>query len=253
VRAESCVRVAVLYPRLLGTYGDAGNAIVLRRRCVDRGIGCDVVSVSPGDAVPTAADVYLLGGAEDANQASAAAMLRADGALARAVDRGAVVLGVCAGYQLLGRTMPGRDGPPLPGLGLLDVTTTWLPRRAVGDVVATPVERDDVPVLLGFENHGGRTTLGPAARPLAHVVTGVGNGDADHSEGAVQGRVVGTYLHGPVLATNPALADCLLRMVVGALPAIDDERVAAVSTAARRRRLAVSGLRARQRRAISSA
>jgi hypothetical protein len=125
------------------------------------------------------------------------------------VADGAVVLAVCAGYQVAGRSFPGAEGEPHEGLGLLPVTTAKvvLP-RAVGEVVAEPDQSLGLPVLTGFENHGGRSTLAEGAQPLARVSTGVGNGDG--TEGALDGRVVGTYLHGPVLARNPALADLLL-------------------------------------------
>jgi CobQ-like glutamine amidotransferase family enzyme len=134
------------------------------------------------------------------------------------VDEGAVVLGVCAGYQLLGHSFPDSADRPHPGLGLLDVTTRkGTGRRAVGELVATvatdaprPPGGAALPRLTGFENHGGVTTVGPGARPLARVVHGVGNGGGDGTEGAWSGRVLGSYLHGPLLARNTALADLLL-------------------------------------------
>src|SRR6202012_4289194 len=117
---------------------------------------------------------------------------------------------VCAGYQIMGQTFPGADGRPLPGVGLLDLTTGKGPgRRAVGEGVAEPIHwglGPPLPTLTGFENHGGITSVGPDAQPLARVVSGVGNGAGDGTEGAWAGRIVGTYLHGPVLARNPALA-----------------------------------------------
>ncbi len=233
---DSTLRLVHLYPHLLGTYGDAGNSIVLRARARARGIDCEVVAVQPGQVVPRDGDVYLLGGGEDAKQTAAAAELRADGALTEAVAKGAAVLGVCAGYQLLGAEFLGVGGVPTDGLGLLDVTTGRLPTRAVGNMLA----HSDVPglaELIGFENHGGATTLGPDARPLGRVEIGVGNGSAVlagvagtdagtpgvATEGAIQGRVIGTYLHGPALALNPALADLLLTWVAGPLAELDDE------------------------------
>ena len=141
----------------------------------------------------------------------------ADGTLARRVGEGAVLLAVCAGFQIAGRSFPGGEGEPHEGLGLLDVTTVkgdgpW----AVGEVTAEAATAEGAPVLptlTGFENHGGRTSVGDGASPLAHVLSGVGNGDG--TEGAVSGRVVGTYLHGPVLARNPVLADKLLSWALG--------------------------------------
>ncbi len=223
---ESALRIVVLYPDLLGTYGDIGNAIVLRERCVTRGIACELVRVDPGEAVPSAGDVYLLGGAEDAGEAAAARLLRADRGLFEAVDAGATVLAVCAGFQLLGTTFETSGGATASGLGILDVRTTAASVRAVGDVFATPDGLPGLPALIGFENHQGATTLGPTVQPLARVSVGTGNGSPDRAEGAVQGHVIGTYLHGPVLALNPALADHLIAQVAGPLSPLDDELAA---------------------------
>jgi hypothetical protein len=209
--------IAVVYPDLLGTYGDGGNGLILARRAQWRGIDARVVAADSGLPLPPA-DLYCIGGGEDGPQVHAAEALLADGSLHRAVARGAVVLGVCAGYQLLGHSFPDSADRPHEGLGLLDVTTRkGTGRRAVGELVATvaddaprPADGAALPPLTGFENHGGVTTVGPGARPLARVVHGVGNGAGDGSEGAWSGRVVGSYLHGPLLARNTALADLLL-------------------------------------------
>lgn len=223
IRGTDAVRIVHVYPHLLGTYGDAGNAIVLRRRAADRGLRVEVIVVQPGEPVPTQGDIYLLGGGEDAKQTAAAHELREDGGIGEAAARGAAVLGICAGYQLLGETFLGVGGAVTPGLGLLDVRTDRLERRAVGNILARPVAGSGLPDLIGFENHGGATVLGLAARPLAHVAIGVGNGDGRQTEGAVQRNVYGTYLHGPVLALNPALADRLLATAVGELAPLDDD------------------------------
>jgi hypothetical protein len=209
--------VAVIYPDLLGTYGDGGNGLVLARRAGWRGVEVELVQALSDLPLPRA-DLYCLGGGEDGPQVRAATTLIADGTLSRAVADGAVVLGVCAGFQLLGRVFPDAADRPHEGLGLLDVATRkGTGVRAVGELVATFDEaaprRDDgirLPALTGFENHGGVTTIGADASPLARVITGVGNGGGDSTEGAWSGRVVGTYLHGPVLARNVALADLLL-------------------------------------------
>jgi hypothetical protein len=211
--------VAVVYPDLLGTYGDGGNGLVLARRAAWRGIPVELVEASSSGPLPRA-DVYCLGGGEDGPQVRAAEALRADGTLARAVGEGAAVLAVCAGYQIVGRSFPDAQGAAREGVGILDVTPVKGPGpRAVGEVLADPLAPgpgpDPLPVLTGFENHAGVTTVGPGAVPLARVVAGVGNGNGDRSEGAWAGRVVGTYLHGPVLARNPGLADLLLGWAVG--------------------------------------
>ncbi|MEY2406550.1 MAG: hypothetical protein QOG39_1466 [Acidimicrobiaceae bacterium] len=209
---ESAVRVCVVYPELLGTYGDGGNAVVLAQRLRWRDIDAELVSVAVDEVLPLDCDVYVLGGGEDAPQ-SLAALRLAEHGLARAVDAGAGVLAICAGLQVLGRTFTAADGSTVEGLGILDCTTRPKGSRMIGELVAEPTAFA-LPTLTGFENHGGITELGPEARPLGRVVTGNGNG-VGGDEGVVQGRVVGTYLHGPALARNPALADLFLSWIVG--------------------------------------
>ena len=218
---RSALAIAVVHPDLLGTYGDGGNGLILSRRASWRGIDADLIQAHSGQPLPSA-DIYCLGGGEDGPQVRSAEALRADGTLERAVGAGAVVLGVCAGYQLLGRSFPDRAGRPRPGLGLLDVTTVKGDGvRAVGELVADPAPGapptaggGPLPTLSGFENHSAVTTVGPGARALARVVRGVGNGDGDGTEGAWAGRVIGSYMHGPVLARNAALADLILGWAV---------------------------------------
>lgn len=225
-RRDSAVRLALLAPELLGTYGDNGNAIVLERRLAWRGVPVELVRVEGGAPVPESCDLYLLGGGEDRPQVLACEELASSPALAHAPERGAVVFGVCAGFQLLGRTFPGADGEQRPGLGLLDTSTRkGSGPRAVGEVVVEVAPALGLPPLTGFENHGGVTTLGDGVQPLGTVVAGIGNGGGADDEGAVAGRVLGTYLHGPVLARNPALADHLLALVVGPLGPLDDAEV----------------------------
>jgi CobQ-like glutamine amidotransferase family enzyme len=242
---ESAVRIVVLAHDLLGTYGDLGNGIVLGARLRWRDQPSELVVHEGGGAPPAEADIYLLGGGEDAPQALALDELAATDALRRAVAGGAVVLGVCAGYQLLGHRFATSDGRTMPGFGLLDVETVpggSLP-RAVGEIAVEPDASLGLPTLTGFENHAGRTRLGAGATPLGRVIVGAGNNGADETEGAHGGHVVGTYLHGPVLVRNPALADLLLSWVVGPLdplsePAVETlrrERLAAIATTGRRR------------------
>lgn len=256
----SALRVVVLHPDLLGTYGDAGNGRVLAARAAWRGADVELVLASSGRPVPGAGDLYCLGGGEDGPELQAAGQL-ADSPFVRAVEAGAAVLAVCAGYQLVGRTFPDAAGAARPGLGLLDVTTVkGSGRRAVGELLADPVapavDAGDGgrhqphgaglsvgrEALTGFENHSGRTRLGGGVSALAVVRRGVGNGDG--TEGAWAGTVFGTYLHGPVLARNPALADLLLARATGEEPVpLDDaeeralraERLAAVTAPAWRR------------------
>lgn len=212
MRSDS-LAVVVLYPELLGLYADRGNGLALRHRARQRGIGVDLIEVSVGDPIPESADLYLLGGAEDAALLAAGDLIERSGGLKRAVARGAVCMGVCAGFQLMSEVFCGPEGMPRAGLGLLDVRCGRLTgERAVGEVVS--VGADPTLPILGFENHQGDAALGTDARPLAEVWVGVGNGHARH-EGAIQGSVVGTYLHGPVLVRNPRFTDELIEKAVG--------------------------------------
>jgi lipid II isoglutaminyl synthase (glutamine-hydrolysing) len=212
VSTESAVRIAWIYPDLLSTYGDRGNLLILAHRARRRGLRVDAIEVRSDQRLPEGADIYLLGGGEDGPQALAAQRLNADRGLHRAVERGAAVLAVCAGYQLVGTSFFAK-GAKCGGLGLLDLHSDRGPTRAVGELAGTPDPALDLPTITGFENHGGRTHLGPSVRPLARVASGVGNDGA--TEGVWQGRLLGTYMHGPALARNPALADLLLRWATG--------------------------------------
>lgn len=216
------IRIALLFPELLGTYGDGGNAIVLHKRLEWRGLPSEIVRVGVDDPVPHDCQIYVLGGGEDAPQTFAAERLARDG-FDRMVDDGAVVFAVCAGLQVLGNSFTGSDGAQQDGLGLLDCTTRPRGERMIGEVVVEPTAVD-LPLLTGFENHGGITELGAGSVALGRVKRGHGNG-AGQVEGVVSGRVVGTYLHGPALARNPALADQLLSWVAGALEPLDEPLV----------------------------
>ena len=252
-KALSAVRIALVFPEMLGTYGDGGNAIALAYLLQARGLRAQVVGVSASDPVPTSCDIYLLGGSEDSPQRRAVERL-AHGDLTRAVDRGAVVLAVCSGLQLLGRTFPAEDGRAVPGLGLLPCRTIHPPAgqaRAVGHVIVRPEPDSGLPDIVGFENHRARTILDPGATPLGTCLRGFGNDPmadmGDRTDGVRHGRLIGTYLHGPVLALNPALGDLLLSWVVGDLPPLTDpahdERVAR----ARTRRLSARSVEERRR------
>ena len=215
------VRIGLVLPDVMGTYGDGGNAVVLRQRLRLRGIAAEIVEITLADAVPDSLDLYTLGGAEDYAQRLATKHLLRHPGLQRAAARGAPVLAICAAIQVLGHWYETSSGERVDGVGLLDVTTSPQPERTIGEVVSTPLIDGLAQPLTGFENHRGGTTLGTDARPLAAVVTGAGNRLGDGIDGAVQGGVVATYLHGPCLARNPELADMLLSRVVGPLPPLD--------------------------------
>ncbi|MGH3429965.1 MAG: type 1 glutamine amidotransferase [Pseudonocardiaceae bacterium] len=223
---ESTVTIGLLLPDVLGTYSDVGNATILAQRLRWRGIPAEIRTITARDAPATSCAVYLLGGGEDTAQQFAADWLRRHDQLRRALDTSAVTLAVCAGLQILGRSMTDAGGRHYPGLDLLDITTAPGRRRAVGEVIATCAV-PGVGSLTGFENHRGVTTLGPGTSPLGRVITGTGNGTSDgatryRTEGVLTDHIIGTYLHGPVLARNPALADHILHKVTGqALPPLE--------------------------------
>jgi CobQ-like glutamine amidotransferase family enzyme len=228
----TAVSVALVYPDLLGTYGDGGNARILAQRLRWRGIDAEVLTITLGTPLPDSCDIYVLGGGEDAPQSLAAAELNREGALDAAVKKGATVLAVCAGLQVIGTRFLTGDGVK-EGIGLVDAETVRrLHQRAVGELA---VDAPGLDRLSGYENHAGATLLGPGLQPLGHVVTGVGNGDGD--DGFVDGKVIGTYLHGPVLARNPGLADRLLTQVVGDLPPFPDPDTDREADGLRRTRL----------------
>lgn len=250
------ISICVLFPDLLGTYGDGGNATVLKQRLAWRDIDAEIVSINMGDEVPDSCSIYLMGGGEDQPQSSVTTTLEESRALHRAVDKGAVVLAICAGMQVLGETFAIAGGAQRKGLGLLDITTVrGEGQRRVGELLVKPNPIIGSQMLTGYENHGGVTRLGKNAKPLGTVKFGKGNDDGNKNEGAIQGRIIGTYLHGPALARNPELADRLLGWATNSdLKALDDteiedlrqERLAAAKSAGKRE--VATGLLAKLRR-----
>ena len=206
------VRLGHLYPDHLNIYADRGNVAVFQRRLEWRGLTLEVVEVGLGDEIPDDCNLYYLGGGQDRDQLLVAQDLvaKAD-SLRRAADGGAAVLAVCGGYQLMGHSYVAADGKEMAGTGLLDLETTAGTDRLIGDVVLTVNLDGRTGTVVGYENHAGRTRLGSQSSPLGRVEKGHGNNGEDGFEGAVSGRRIGTYLHGPLLPKNPWLADTLLR------------------------------------------
>ncbi|MEV0436057.1 glutamine amidotransferase [Nocardia sp. NPDC050413] len=216
--SESTVRIGLVLPDVMGTYGDGGNALVLRQRLRMRGYDAEIVEITLADPVPDSFDIYTLGGAEDSAQRLATRHLQRYPGLQQAAAKGAPVLAICAAIQVLGNWYETSAGEKVDGVSLFDVTTSPQDTRAIGEVTTTPLLEGLSAPLTGFENHRGGTTLGPDAKPLARVTRGVGNGVGDGTEGVVQGSVLGTYLHGPALARNPELADYLIARALGISP-----------------------------------
>ncbi|HEY7831157.1 MAG TPA: glutamine amidotransferase [Solirubrobacteraceae bacterium] len=223
--------VCALYPDLMNIYADRGNLLMLERRCAWRGLDFKLTASGLGEPLDgTAHDLFYLGGGQDRDQRLCAEDLLAHKreGLHIAARRGAVVLGVCGGYQLLGSSYV-LGSEEIPGVGLVDVRTVRHEGpRLIGNV-AIEVELDPgtpARVLAGFENHGGRTHLGADERPLGRVLRGHGNDGHSGFEGVRRGNVIGTYLHGPLLPKNVWLADWLiataLRIDIAALAPLDD-------------------------------
>jgi CobQ-like glutamine amidotransferase family enzyme len=239
------LRVCALYPDLMNIYADRGNILLLRRRCAWRGIDLEVTGVGIGESLdPDAHDLFYLGGGQDRDQALCARDLvetKRD-ALHAAADRGAAILAVCGGYQLLGHSYALGD-EELPGIGLVDLRTV---REEGPRLIGNVAIEVDLPqaggaggrrVLAGFENHGGRTYLGAGAQPLGRVLKGHGNTGASGHEGVRRDTVIGTYLHGPLLPKNAWFADWLIAAALGLeepLTPLDDRLEDAAHAAARR-------------------
>jgi len=207
------LRIMWLYPDHMNIYADRGNIALLERRCEWRGIGFELGTAGPGEPLdPGAHDLFYIGGGQDRDQALVARDLvegKRD-ALAAALGSGASMLAVCGGYQLLGHSYAVGD-ESLPGLGLVDLRTVREPgERLIGNVVIDADLGEGPRRLAGFENHGGRTYLGTGEQPLGQVVSGFGNNGKDGVEGVRRGRLIGTYLHGPLLPKNAWLADVLI-------------------------------------------
>ena len=244
------IRVGHLYPDYLNIYADRGNIAVLARRAALRGHELVVEAIGVGEPVePGAHDLLYVGGGQDREQALIAPDLAEKGAAIREAvsGRGAALLAVCGGYQLLGRGYRGRDGTLMPGAGLFGHETVAGTTRMIGDVLLDcELEPGVRHPLAGFENHAGRTLLDEDAEPLGRVVHGFGNDGESGFEGCRVARAIGTYLHGPLLPRNPWLADWLLSQALAhatdgdppTLPGLPDElEAAAFRVAAERARV----------------
>lgn len=237
------LRIGHLYPDAMNIYGDIGNIRALAQRARWRGVDVEVTGIGDGPARLRDCDLLFMGGGQDRDQSRIFADFAGHKGdeLRRALDEGAAMLAVCGGYQLLGHSYVDVDGRELAGLGILDLRSGAGGDRWIGNVLveADPVLGLRPSTLVGFENHGGRTELGPGLRPLGRVVVGGGNNGRDGREGVVHGRLVGTYLHGSLLPKNPHLTDWLLAAAlahrdggdIAPLRALDDD----VEMAAHRR------------------
>jgi CobQ-like glutamine amidotransferase family enzyme len=230
-----------LYPREMNIYGDTGNVVVLKRRLEWRHLDVRVVPINVGDPLPHDTDILLGGGGQDATQGEIGADFAARGAELRAMaDDGVVMLTICGTYQMLGHEFLTQDGAGIKGVGVLDVVTRGQPERLIGNNVVDTASTIEVGRLVGYENHSGMTELGSGVRPLGSTAAGRGNNGTDRTDGAIRDNVIGTYLHGPVLAKSPRFADDLLRRALRRQGRDDDLRPLDDTLADRAARVAAS-------------
>ncbi len=208
------LRLVHIYPEILNLYGDYGNILTIKKRMEWRGFEIEVMDLNCGDKI-TPCDIYFLGGGQDKQQEIASTeLLKNKDFFSEEAEKGKVFLGVCGGYQLMGKYYQTHDGTKVQGLEILDIYTVSSGKRMIGNVTAK-TDFLEPQTLVGFENHGGRTYLGNNAKPLAIVEKGFGNNGKDKTEGARYKNVFGTYLHGSILPKNPHFADYLLSLALG--------------------------------------
>ncbi|MBC7308833.1 MAG: cobalamin biosynthesis protein CobB [Actinomycetales bacterium] len=205
--SKGTIRLVHLYPKEMSIYGDLGNTRCLQKRIEWHGYTAEVIRHAPGNPFPEAGHLFIGGGGQDSGQARVVADLERNADTLRSLAAaGTPMLMICGMYQLFGNAFVTVEGKALPGLGILDVTTQGGAKRMIGPVVLDTV----VGKVVGYENHSGATTLAAGQEPFGRVVRGYGNNGEDGTEGARTGNVIGSYLHGPILPANPALADLLI-------------------------------------------
>lgn len=221
---KKSLRIAWLYPDLMSTYGDRGNVFVLKKRCQWRGIEATVVPITleTKPSMLKQCDLIFMGGAQDRQQKLASQdFLRTKSPVVKEmIENGTPALFVCAAYQFVGKYYKPYQGEPIPGAGIWDLYTEHpgdQAKRCIGNTVAEIINPKDLEgtIMVGFENHGGRTHLGSSMKPLAKVISGYGNNGEDGYEGATYKYTIGSYFHGPLLPKNPAIADWLIQKAVG--------------------------------------
>ena len=208
------LKICHLYPDVLNLYGDRGNILCMRRRLAWRGIGCSVTELPLGAAdALTDYDLFFIGGGQDFEQTVLLADLRAGRSenIRAAAEDGKTFLCICGGYQLLGTGYRTADGQMCEYTGILDLYTEGSPDRMIGNYAFRLGEESGGGIVVGFENHGGRTRLGPGLTPLGTVLKGYGNNGQDGTEGVRWNNIFGTYSHGPALPKNPGFCDTILK------------------------------------------
>jgi CobQ-like glutamine amidotransferase family enzyme len=212
------LRLAYFYPSLMDLYGDRGNVQTLALRCYWRGIDLSIEEIGIGDQGNlTGFDLAFFGGGQDKEQLKISQDLIRTKVknLKAAIEDGLVMMTVCGGFQLFGECYQPVEGPVLKGVSIFDARTEGERQRAIGDILIQSELKEGInSILIGFENHSGRTYLGPGSKPLGRVINGFGNNGCDNTEGARYLNCFGTYLHGPLLPKNPVLADYLIELAL---------------------------------------
>lgn len=218
------LRIGHLYPKLLNIYGDGGNIITLKKRAEWRGgVNVTIDEINSGDTNISEHDIYFIGGGQDLQQIEVSKELQRHKVFLTAErDRGAVFLGICGGYQLMGHYYQPHEGDKLMGISLLDAYTIAGNKRFIGNVTVGQAMPDN-DILVGFENHSGLTYLQGDTKHIGTMIVGNGNNGQDKTEGARYKNVFGTYMHGSFLPKNPKFADYLLELALGEkLTPLDD-------------------------------
>lgn len=212
MKDEKTLRILQLYPRDMNIYGDLGNTLVLQKRIEWHGYKAELVEYNPGDKFPSDVDIIVGGGGQDSGQDIVQAdLLKISPKLHELANAGTPMLMICGLYQLFGRFFKTSTGHMIEGIGLLDVETIGGPERLIGNIITHSEQFGDI---IGYENHSGKTFLGPGVKPLGDVIRGAGNNGEDNHEGARFKNVIGTYLHGSLLPKNPLIADFLIEAAI---------------------------------------
>jgi len=205
------INIYHLYPDLLNLYGDSGNIAVFKKRCEWRGIDADVIEVNENTEIDfDNADIIIFGGGTESDLRIVREYASSISAkLATYIERGGVILAICEGYYMLGKSFP-LGGDIMDGLGILDIHTTVSAKRFAENIVIKATLDGVTSDIIGFENHIGEVNIGEVT-PFGKVVCGFGNDASSQYEGVMYKNAIGTHLHGPILPKNPELADYMIR------------------------------------------
>ena len=208
------LRICHLYPEVLNLYGDRGNICCLQQRLLWRNIDCEITQVKIGDRADLSAfDLFFIGGGQDFEQEVLLGDLKSGKAaeIRAAIEDGKTFLCICGGYQMLGHYYETYEGVKCEFLGAIDFYTVGGKVRMIDNYAFRLGEESGGSTVVGFENHSGRTYLGPGVKPLGTILKGYGNNGEDKTEGVRYKNVFGSYSHGPILPKNPELCDEILR------------------------------------------